>query len=418
MDIFFNTNPEFTQWMVSTGALHETFVVIDVGVLGGESPRWQFLGDHLVVHGFDAIEEVIDDLSAKNAKAANKTYHWLAIGNEDGEREFFFKSSNPTNSSFYKVPDPDLQSRMVPIRKLDTLFREGVIPNADFLKVDVEGFERDVFFGARELLAAGTLGVEAETNFSTSETYPNTHFGLIQDVLLQHGMFVFDLNFNRVPWAAYQEARSLRNLPPLPSDGTGKPATFNVLFCRDVTAERDGSLYYPKLPPRPSVDQILKTMSIYELHGLNDIAVATAIRSSSELGQRLDVERAVDLLCRRSNFVPIEDKEAREHILVLGQERATLREQITNLERERGHLVRERDALAGEATQLVLERDALAEEASQLVRERDAFAKEVSQLVHERDALAKEIFQMLTSTSWRITAPLRSVVDRFRQAIR
>ena len=365
MEIFFNTNPEFTQWMVSSGALREAFVVIDVGVLGGENPRWHFLGDHLVVHGFDAIKEAIDDLSQENARAINKTYHWLAIGNEDGEREFFFKPSNPTSSSFYRGADPELQSRVVPVRKLDTLLKEGVIPKADFIKVDVEGFERDVFCGAHELLAAGVLGVESETNFSTSETYPNTHFGLIHDVLLQHGMFVFDLNFNRIPRAAHHQARSRGNLPPLPSDGTGKPATFNVLFCRDMTAERDGSLYYAKLPPPPSVDQILKAMSIYELCGLNDIAVDTAVKFSSELGQRLDVERAVDLLCRRSNFVP------------------ELDERNTDLERVRLQLAAERDQLLG-----------------------------------ERAALAKEVAQMRASTSWRMSAPLRGLAHRFRQAMR
>src|SRR4029079_16888893 len=105
MEIFFNANPEFTKWMVSSGALQETFVVVDVGVLGGENARWQFLGDHLVVHGFDAIKEVIGDLSAKN-KASNKSYHWFAIGNEDGEREFFFNPGNPTSSSVYMSSNP------------------------------------------------------------------------------------------------------------------------------------------------------------------------------------------------------------------------------------------------------------------------------------------------------------------------
>ena len=303
MEIFFNGNPEFTKWMVSSGALQEPFVVVDVGVLGGENPRWHFLGDHLVVHGFDAIKEVIEDLSEKNAGASNKRYHWFAIGNEDGEREFFFNPSNPTNSSLYRSSDPILQSRTVPVRRLDTLFKEGVISKADFIKVDVEGFERDVFFGARELLAAGVLGVESETNFSTSPVYPDTHFGLIQDVMLQNGMFVFDINFNRVPRAAYQEARNRRNLPQLPSEGTGKPATLNVLFCRDLTAERDGSLYYAKVPPPPSVDQILKAMAIYELHGLSDIAVDTAVKFSPELGRRVDVERAVDLLSRATGHL-------------------------------------------------------------------------------------------------------------------
>jgi len=373
MDIFFNTHPEFTQWMVSSGALREAFVVIDVGVLGGENPRWHFLGDHLVVHGFDAIKEAIDELSDKNARASNKQYHRFAIGNEDGEREFFFKPSNPTNSSFYKVPDPELQTRKVPVRRLDTLLKDGVIPKADFLKVDVEGFERDVFFGARELLAAGVLGVETETNFSSSPIYPNTHFGLIQDVLLQHGMFVFDINFNRVPRAAYHQARRRRGLPPMPSEGTGKPSTLNVLFCRDLTAERDGSLYYAKLPPPPSIDQILKAISIYELHGLNDIAIDTAVKFANELGPRVDAERAVDLLSCATGHMQLDAPPAAPENIV------------------------------SDARQII--QAALVEGRS-------------SKLERDHAGLRQQIAAIHNSTSWRITAPLRSIVDRFRQATR
>jgi FkbM family methyltransferase len=372
MEIFFNANPEFTKWMVSSGALQGPFVVVDVGVLGGENPRWHFLRDHLVVHGFDAIKEVIEDLSRKNAGASNKSYHWFAIGNEDGEREFFFNPNNPTSSSLYRGSDPMLQPRAVPVRRLDTLFKEGVIPAADFIKVDVEGFERDVFFGARELLAAGVLGVESETNFSTSPIYPDTHFGLIQDVMLQHGMFVFDINFNRVPRAAYHEARKRRNLPQLPSEGTGKPATLNVLFCRDLTTERDGGLYYAKLPPRPSVDQILKAMAIYELHGLNDIAVDTAVKFSQELGQRVDVERAVDLLSRATGHVQLDDPPAAQEAVVPDASRSG----VTSAESRILHLER------------------------------------------ERAALEKRIGAIQSSTSWQITAPLRSIAARLRQAMR
>ena len=50
----------------------------------------------------------------------------------------------------------------------------------------------------------------------------------------------------------------------------------------------------------PSVDQILKTMAIYELHGFNDVALETAVAFTKELGQRIDVERAIDLLCRQT----------------------------------------------------------------------------------------------------------------------
>jgi FkbM family methyltransferase len=298
LDLFFNQDAHFTKWLAGSGALHEPFVVIDVGVLGGENPRWHFFGDHLVVHGFDAIKEAVSDLSQKSADSPNKFFHWFAIGDEDGERKFFFKPSNPTNSSFYEVPDPELQSRVVPVRRLDTLLKKRVIPRADFLKVDVEGHERDVFWGAADLLSAGLLGVETETNFGTSVMYPGTHFGLIQSIVLKHGLVLHDLNFNRVRRAEYQNERKRRSLLDLPLEGNGKPATLNVLFCRDLTAERNGSLYFEKLPPPPSIDQVLKVLAILELHGLNDIALDTAVMFSSELSSRLDVERAIDLLCR------------------------------------------------------------------------------------------------------------------------
>jgi FkbM family methyltransferase len=317
MDLFFNANPRFTKWLVRSGALRVPFVVIDVGVQGGAHPRWHLLGDHLIFHGFDAIKEVVDDLTQRNSKVPNKTFHWLAIGNEDGEREFYFKPSNPTNSSFYPAfyltADSQVQARKVPVRKLDTLLRDGVIPGADFLKVDVEGFEADVFRGAAELLAAGVLGVESETNFSTSEVYPDSHFALIQSALLRNGLVLSDLNFNRIPRASFDEARKLRGLPALP-DGYGRPTVFNVLFCRDLASEHDGSQSCTQLSRRPTIDQILKTIAIYEFYGLNDVAVDTAVKFSAELGQRIDVERALDLLCQQIEIPPLDANSLRQEI--------------------------------------------------------------------------------------------------------
>src|SRR5690242_16961019 len=106
MDLFTNTKAAFTKWIVKSGVLQQSFVLIDVGVFGGEHVRWRALGDHLVVHGFDAIKEAIEELREQNRELPNKTFHWSAIGNEDGERTIFFKPSNPTNTSLYEVPDP------------------------------------------------------------------------------------------------------------------------------------------------------------------------------------------------------------------------------------------------------------------------------------------------------------------------
>jgi FkbM family methyltransferase len=293
----FNLNPSFTKWLAKSGGLQEQFILIDVGVLGGENPRWHFLGDHLVVHGFDASKEAVDELLRDNAAFSNKTFHWFAIGNEDGDRKFYFNPTNPSSSSLSKFSGT--QTRVVPIRRLDTLLKEQVIPKADFLKVDVEGHERELFLGASDLLSAGLLGVDVETSFVTDAAYPQAGFDLVRGLLTKHGLMISDLNFNRIRNETYQKARKQRRLPELPLEGAGKPATFNVLFCRNVAAE--GSIYYEKLPPPLRVDQILKLMAIYELYGLNDIAVDIAITFSHELGRRLDVERAVDLLCENDS---------------------------------------------------------------------------------------------------------------------
>jgi hypothetical protein len=109
---------------------------------------------------------------------------------------------------------------------------------------------------------------------------------------------LFDIAVDRQLRASYQQARAARGLPELPADEGGTPATLNLLFCRNLPAERDPSSYYEPRPASPSIDQVLKCMVICELHGFNDVAVETAAKFSAELGQRLDVERAVDLLCR------------------------------------------------------------------------------------------------------------------------
>src|SRR5262249_45433002 len=154
MDLALNERADFTRWMVSEGLLREPFVLVDVGVQGGENQRWQPLGDRLVVHGFDPIEEVVRELTEGSYGGPNRYYHCMALGNVDGKQTFYFNPANPTASSMYRqgtgrydVENAE-QPRQVPIRRLDSLLAEGLIPQADFIKVDVAGFEKEVLLGA------------------------------------------------------------------------------------------------------------------------------------------------------------------------------------------------------------------------------------------------------------------------------
>jgi FkbM family methyltransferase len=303
MDLGFNRKAEFTKWVVSAGLLTEPFVLIDVGVQGGENIRWRPLGDYLAVHGFDPIEEVVQTLIEENRGRSNRHYHCMALGDADGERAFYFNSANPTASSMYRQGSGRFdvetaeQVRMVPMRRLDSLLAEGVIPEADFIKIDVEGFEKDVLLGARQLLRTGVLGLQTETNFAVSPSYPKGHFATVAELALENHLLVFDVAFNRIPRASYQRALMRKGVEPISElDALGRPATVDVLFSRDLIDEVDHPGNYQS-PCRPfSISQLIKSMIIFELHALNDIALDTAERFAERLGAHLDVDRAVQLL--------------------------------------------------------------------------------------------------------------------------
>ncbi|HYZ45749.1 MAG TPA: hypothetical protein VE667_12910, partial [Xanthobacteraceae bacterium] len=68
MDLYHHDQVPFARWVISEGLLHEPFVVVDVGVQGGEHVRWGLLGDQVRVYGFDAIAEAIDRITAAGVR--------------------------------------------------------------------------------------------------------------------------------------------------------------------------------------------------------------------------------------------------------------------------------------------------------------------------------------------------------------
>lgn len=301
MELGYNRNARFTKWVVSAGLLTEPFVLIDVGAQDGEHLRWRPLGDCLVVHGFDPIEEGVQKLVEANRGRPNRYYHCMALGNTDGEAILYFNPANPTSSSMYQqgVNRFDIERsehhRTVPIRRLDTLLSDGLIPRADCIKADVEGFERDVLLGAQALLRAGVLGLQAETNFGVSPTYPESHFVTIVEIALQNHLVVFDVAFNRIPRASFQHALLANGIIP-ELDAVGRPATVDVLFARDIIDEADHPENYETPAPDLSVGQLIKSIILCELYALNDVALDTVKRFAPRIGAELDVDRAVALL--------------------------------------------------------------------------------------------------------------------------
>jgi hypothetical protein len=76
----------------------------------------------------------------------------------------------------------------------------------------------------------------------------------------------------------------------------GRPATVDVLFARDLIDEVDHLDHYQNPPQPVSMNQLIKSIIICELHSLNDVALETVERFAERLGVHLDVDRAVRLL--------------------------------------------------------------------------------------------------------------------------
>ena len=319
MDLYHHDQVPFARWVISEGLLREPFVVVDVGVQGGEHLRWGLLGDQVRVYGFDAIAEAIDRITAAGVRP-HRVFRAMAIGNEDGEREFFVPP-NTTAASFYeqvtlhqtaKHGDGAPCARVVPIRRLDTLFEAGELPAADYIKTDCESFDPEVLRGARRYLAqSNILSLTVETDFSISDTYPRTPFVEISDIAVEHRLIVFDINAVRHPRPAYVAARERHPWPaanPLhdyPDLDVGQPRTYDFLFCRDFVLEQKKPGIFADVPDavtRPTTDKLIKAMINFELHGLMDCAVEIADYFRTQLAERLDVDTAIELLARRPPY--------------------------------------------------------------------------------------------------------------------
>ena len=110
-------------------------------------------------------------------------------------------------------------------------------------------------------------------------------------------LLVFDIGFNRIPRASFQRALVRRGHKAVTDeDSVGKPAKVDVLFCRDPIDEADHPENYQTTCQSLNLEQLIKLMIMYELHGLNDIAVDTVERFADRLKGRLDTEQAIRLL--------------------------------------------------------------------------------------------------------------------------
>jgi FkbM family methyltransferase len=145
----------------------EPCVVFDVGANVGRWSRSLVLGSGarqspFLVHAFEPCGDTFATLS-ENLKAWGMDdrvrAHRLALSAEEGERPFFSLGKDQGRNSLYPHRGEAGTAETVPCCTLDAWCRREGVEDVLFVKIDTEGNDYQVLIGAREMLAAGRIGM-------------------------------------------------------------------------------------------------------------------------------------------------------------------------------------------------------------------------------------------------------------------
>jgi hypothetical protein len=141
------------------------------------------------------------------------------------------------------------------------------------------------------------LGADLESNFNVSPTIPQTHFQACYEHFLPKKLLVYDVAFNRVPYASYQQLNSSSRASKTFSI-IHRPATFNFFFARNILQECHSPSSYPysQLTATPTVDLLLKAMIVFELYGMPGCAYDLLDSFRWLLAPAIDVDTATEML--------------------------------------------------------------------------------------------------------------------------
>ena len=174
--------------------------VLDVGANIGMTalalsqicPRGQIAAIEPVPRNFQYLQRNVDQADAGNIKIFN-----FALGNRQG---LALMQGHPSNfaCSFiadnYEIPNSDHFSHEVTVKCLDETFSDLSLDRLDFMKVDVEGFELEVFAGAKKTLTRFTPLVFLEMNHWCLNIYRRLSIPEFRERLMDFFPYVYAID--------------------------------------------------------------------------------------------------------------------------------------------------------------------------------------------------------------------------------
>ena len=131
--------------------------VLDIGANVGIVSLWlsKLVGDRGKVHAFEPNPELqrLFHQTLQRNRVANITLHPVALGTAAGQLELRILADNSGSGSLVQnYNGEDCRTTTVQVETLDSIMAKEEIKAIRFVKIDVEGFEAEVFRGGSHLL--------------------------------------------------------------------------------------------------------------------------------------------------------------------------------------------------------------------------------------------------------------------------
>jgi FkbM family methyltransferase len=155
-------------------------------------PHGQIVAIEPVPRTFRYLRQNVSKSGARNVQIFN-----CALGSSEGSALMQGHSSNFACSFVadnYKIPAKDHFSQRVPVKRLDDMFPDLPLDRVDFMKVDVEGFELEVFAGARDILNTYRPVVFLEMNHWCLNIYRRISLPEFRERLMQIFPYVYAID--------------------------------------------------------------------------------------------------------------------------------------------------------------------------------------------------------------------------------
>jgi FkbM family methyltransferase len=143
--------------------INKGYVIFDVGANAGDwTAEVLNQGHDVEIHLFEPIPHVYKKLIQNIDKKVISNN--LAVGQKEEVKTFYYYEANPLLSTFYRRFDVEKEGWLNPPKEIpvltttiDSYCQRHSIKRINFLKIDVEGGELDVLYGAKHFLETGRV---------------------------------------------------------------------------------------------------------------------------------------------------------------------------------------------------------------------------------------------------------------------